>query len=314
MRPLDRPTKLIRRKPLKHDRLTPPDYGERLPMTVCIAAICNYHTPHPFVVGACDRMITIGDIEYEPDQTKLVQVASHAVILIAGQMRLHATACKEIFKRFHAAIGHSILIKEIAELYANEFAAFRRYNAERAILSPLNMTFDQFVNNQSGMSGDFVIHTSRQLQEYYIEAEAIVAGLDSQGIHLYKILDPGMVVDCGTECFAAIGIGESHAISQFMVARFVKGWSVPDTLTLSMIAKQRAESNAGVGNATDLFMIGKGGVRKLENSIIDNIKEILREKDEKDAANYQAASESVSNQIGDIVNSLLKPITKTPDS
>ena len=41
-------------------------------MTVCIAAVCNIgQNQPPVVVCASDRMITINEIEYEPEQTKI---------------------------------------------------------------------------------------------------------------------------------------------------------------------------------------------------------------------------------------------------
>jgi hypothetical protein len=57
------------------------------PMTVAIAAICNIgKDPGPIIVTASDRMITIGDIEYEPAQTKVITFATRTVALFAGDM------------------------------------------------------------------------------------------------------------------------------------------------------------------------------------------------------------------------------------
>ena len=62
-------------------------------MTVCIAAVCHMNREGgPLVVTASDRMITIGGLEYEPEQTKTVFLASRTVALFAGDMQLHATA------------------------------------------------------------------------------------------------------------------------------------------------------------------------------------------------------------------------------
>ena len=59
-------------------------------MTVCSAAICHINHGPPFIVGACDRMITIGDIEYQPDQSKVIPLATHTVVLLAGEMHVHS--------------------------------------------------------------------------------------------------------------------------------------------------------------------------------------------------------------------------------
>ena len=38
-------------------------FKRKVPMTVCIAAICDNNTT---ILGACDRMMTSGDVEFEP--------------------------------------------------------------------------------------------------------------------------------------------------------------------------------------------------------------------------------------------------------
>jgi len=106
------------------------------------------------------------------------------------------------------------------------------------------------------MSSEYILKIKDELQKYNIDAEAIIAGIDQTGAHIYKIQYPGVVTSCDTECFAAIGIGEPHVNSQFMVARFGKNWPFEDSLLLAYTAKKRAQSNAGVGDATDLFFIG----------------------------------------------------------
>ena len=53
-------------------------------MTVCVAAICGDSS----IVGASDRMITAGDVEFEPPQTKLWNVSSSIAVMIAGDASL----------------------------------------------------------------------------------------------------------------------------------------------------------------------------------------------------------------------------------
>src|SRR5687768_15485010 len=118
-------------------------------MTVCIAAICNIGPEKPVaVVTASDRMITIGDIEFEPDQTKLVKLATQTVALLAGDMQVHAAVIPRAIDRLSAnPVGP--LVKDIAEFYASEFAAYRRSLAERELLEPLGLTMDNWISKTS---------------------------------------------------------------------------------------------------------------------------------------------------------------------
>jgi hypothetical protein len=56
--------------------------------------------------------------------------------------------------------------------------------------------------------------------------------------------------------FAAIGIGARHASSQFMFARHAWNSPFPETLMLTYYAKRKAEVAPGVGNGTDMVMVG----------------------------------------------------------
>jgi hypothetical protein len=56
--------------------------------------------------------------------------------------------------------------------------------------------------------------------------------------------------------FAAIGIGKSHAESQFMFSGHWPLKPFDETVLLSYAAKKRAEVAPGVGKATDMVVIG----------------------------------------------------------
>ena len=61
-----------------------------------------------------------------------------------------------------------------------------------------------------------------------------------------------------TAFFGAIGIGEPHASSQFMLAKFDKKWPVEKTMFLTYSAKTLAEAAAGVGKQTDMVVVRPG--------------------------------------------------------
>jgi len=65
-------------------------------MTVCIAAVCNSATPEGGVkrvaIIAADRMMTAGDIQYEPPMRKMAFISRRVVILVAGDLVIHTEA------------------------------------------------------------------------------------------------------------------------------------------------------------------------------------------------------------------------------
>ena len=78
-------------------------------MTVCIAAVCNLIEGRPqCVLAAADRMITIGAIEYQPQQTKMVFFATNTAALFSGDMQLHAAVVPRVQRRSsHASTRES---------------------------------------------------------------------------------------------------------------------------------------------------------------------------------------------------------------
>src|SRR5687767_8543771 len=80
----------------------PPRHGARGrdPVTVCVAALCSFNyaakgEPDDWAlvaITASDRMITFGDVQYEPAQMKLAQMTKQTLLLLAGDYSLHSEA------------------------------------------------------------------------------------------------------------------------------------------------------------------------------------------------------------------------------
>ncbi|SDS12993.1 hypothetical protein [Bradyrhizobium canariense] len=230
-------------------------------MTVCIAAVCNLGPDQPpIVVCASDRMITINDLEYEPEQTKIIYMASQTVGLFAGDMQLHASVVPRVMARIKTAVAerNNVFVEEIAEMYAEEFGIYRRKRAEKQFLAPLNLNLDNFLIKQNEMFQDLAFDLTNKLLNATIGSDAIITGIDNTGAHIFRIHDPGIATCLDTAFFGAIGIGEPHASSQFMLAKFEKRWPVERTLFLTYSAKTLAEAAAGVGKQTDMVVIRPG--------------------------------------------------------
>ena len=233
-------------------------------MTVCIAAVCNIGPDRPaYVVAASDRMITIGDIEYEPDQTKAVELGTKTIGLLAGDMQVHAAIIPKTMDALKELVSGRdpprLTVEEIAEAYAKQFAYYRRTLAEREILVPRGMDFERFARLQATLPHYQVKELDARIATHVLDASAIIAGLDHTGASIYVIRDPGVAESFNTPFFACIGTGRDIAATQFMVAKYEKRWRLADALWLTFSAKARAEVAGGVGPKTDLIAIGPEG-------------------------------------------------------
>jgi 20S proteasome alpha/beta subunit len=275
-------------------------------MTVCIAAVCNIG-PEPLgtaIVAAADRMITIGELEYEPEQTKIVELAGQTIALCAGDMQLHAVVVPKVRKLVRDALHENpanINVSDIAEMYAREFAYYRRTLAERQILVPRGLDFDRFLARQSTMAHYQVRDLDDSLAAYYIDSTAIIAGLDPSGGHLYKITNPGIAHCWDTPFFACTGSGEALASTQFMVAGYEKRWSLARALWLAFSAKARAETAGGVGEKTDVVIVRYGGnISAASDDEKKRLYELFHEVEKKEKAAAQEAEAEVDAYLREL--------------
>lgn len=224
-------------------------------MTVCIVAVCRTNGQQ-MIIGASDRMITAGDIEFEPPLTKIFALTRSCVALVSGDADSYSAICHstrdEIMRHTLTDIG------EISDLFAKQFAAFRSKQAEQAVLAPLGLDLKSFIDRQREMTSEFTNRIADELYGKKVGVDAIVAGVDATGAHIYVVNDPGHAMRNDDIGFAAIGWGQPHAESQFMFMRYSNWWNWARAMLLTYIAKKRAEVAPGVGSETDMFSIGPG--------------------------------------------------------
>jgi hypothetical protein len=225
-------------------------------VTVCIAARAD-----GIIVGASDRMLTSGDIQFEPATgAKIIVLTSSIFLLEAGDSSIQA----EISSRVLAAVRKRVeetprewwRVSDVVDLYLQYYNEVRNKRAEIAILSSFGLTIDLFVHQDVALPESLIKEIATELINYKIPTvETIVAGVDEFGPHIWTIDDnrPNCVDTVG---FAAIGVGARHASSQFMLARHSWNSPFPDTLLLTYVAKKRSEVAPGVGVGTDMLIVG----------------------------------------------------------
>jgi hypothetical protein len=200
-------------------------------------------------------MITAGDIEFQQPQPKLFQLGESSMSMIYGDAAVQASVSTAAQARIVS--GAVTSVAEIADIYANEYAAHRRASAEATYLRPIGLDITSFLTTQSTMNHDLVASLTSQLQNHALDkyGGAIIAGTDALGAHLYVIRDPGKSICMDSIGFAAGGGGQWHAESQVMFAGYAKTFAFDRALFLVYSAKKRAEVAPGVGAETDMVFI-----------------------------------------------------------
>jgi len=242
----------------------------RCSVTVCIAAICEGN----MIFGASDRMLTSGDIEFEPMQQKIYQMTTSMAIMAAGdaslQTEILAKVGSDVSQRIESDPGKWWLIQDVADLYSRYHTEVRLKRSEAAILAPLGLNRSTFIEKQQQMAPSLVSQIAQQMINFEIpKVETIITGVDPTGAHIY-VAEDGDITCEDVVGFASIGVGRWHANSQFMFAGHTKYSSLPRTAYLTFSAKRRAEVAPGVGVGTDMFIVTSlGGYTSVGSHVLE---------------------------------------------
>jgi hypothetical protein len=268
------------RPPVHADRFNSRNTRKRAePVTVCIAAMCQLEGRRQ-IVGAADRMITIGDVEYEPPTSKILPFGQSAVGMFSGDAGAH----REIYGRAMERLGGaSISVRSAVDAYCAELCAYHVRQGERRVLCPLGLTMDSFIDRQDRIGGKLseqILYELSGLRKN-LNIEAIIAGVDLRQPHIYKIDHLGAAVCYDTVGFAAVGSGARHAELHFMSQHHSPDNNLGAALLLALGAKRKAQMAPGVGLNTDTFVITVEGrvFAPIDQPMLSRMDELLNEVD-----------------------------------
>ena len=276
-------------------------------MTICIATIAN-----GCIFGAADKMKTAGDVQYEPESTKIFPLTSSMIAMTSGDSAFQAEILQRLYKKVDAKIETNpsewVKVEDAAYLYAETRNEIRAKRAENSILLPLGLTQDSFLSRQSEMSSDFITLVKKELLNFDVpNVSTIISGIDSTGPHIFMIQNDN-VFCMDTIGFASIGIGARHANSQLMLAGITLNTPIPEALFLTYIAKKRSEVSPGVGDKTDMFIIGPnlGTYNPLDIGHISKLETEYKNLSEGEDLVFDKAKEEITNYVNEITRNAVQ--------
>jgi 20S proteasome alpha/beta subunit len=271
-------------------------------VTVCVAAILDRAS----VIGASDRMLTSGDVEFEPPQKKIYVITNSIAAMIAGdsslQLHLIQQVQTEIRKQIQEKPNEWISISHAAITYHTAYKNEQKRRAQAALLTPLGLDENGFLTRQQQMSDSLVKQLAAEIISFDMpQIETIIAGVDASGPHIYTITNHGITCNDAAG-FAAIGVGYWHANSQFMFAEHAPSKPFPQTLLLAYAAKRRAEVAPGVGEATDMFMIGPtlGSYFDIGEHVLGELKTIYSQTRTRAQRSQKIANERIGKYVEEL--------------
>lgn len=259
-------------------------------------------------------MLTGGDIEFEPDQPKILALSNSIYCLLAGDSYLQAEIMKnvadDVWRRIKEQPEHWWKLKEVAELYAHYCKKAQFGRAEDVVLAPLGLNNEKFLADQNKMAPTLVEQLAAKLTNFRApQVQTLFCGIDPDGAHIY-VSDNWKVTCRDLIGFAAIGSGASHANSQFMFEAYTRHRSFSEALLLTYSSKKRAEVAPGVGKQTDMFMVGPllGQSIFMGTHVIDRLERIYSDTQQMTMELHQKARTA----IGEYVAQVTKPKAAEP--
>lgn len=202
-------------------------------MTICAAVMCRVDKKRRQDAILCisDRMLTWGD-EYQAQtkhKTKAFGLSpANALAFYTGNSNQHFAIVTKTHQR---AIGEEITdVEKVARWYSRNLKVFEKEEGEAA------------------------------------DIQAIVAGFDSGGPHIYRVDEKGYVRCFDDNGYCVIGSGTDLFASYFDRSGYTRFLGMHDALWLMYVAKGIAEADPFVGNVTDIFMICDGDNGRLPNA------------------------------------------------
>lgn len=251
-------------------------------MTVCIAVSCE---DGKHVVAAADRMFTVGpplNVEFEPPLSKIEPMGAACVAMGAG----NGLFVSEIFQRAKAA-NQSVpiaTIPQIANSVKEEYAKYRDEKIEEQIIKPMlgpdflafrarGGTLPAYLQPQSGLYQQIVV----QSNQFNLNAELIVTGIDNAGSHVYYVGHPGTMVPFNKIGYNAVGSGASHVAIKFALDCLHPKTPLADVLLAVYGAKKAAEVAPGVGQETEIKVLSAGDIWTVPPDLMDVLKTVHNE-------------------------------------
>ncbi len=168
----------------------------------------------------------------------------------------------------------------IADAAKIAYAELKKKRAEETILTPLlgvNFAGLQSLIAQSAAS-QVLQQVFGMLHGHNLQLEALIAGSDDTGHHLFVASHPGQVLAMNSTGFTAVGSGALHAAIRLSLGQHTPNTSLIDGVYNVYEAKRAAEVAPGVGKMTDIAILKDGAIFDAPESMFKLLEELHKER------------------------------------
>ena len=201
-----------------------------------------------------------------------------AVLMTAGSALL-PSAYVQLIRSVLSVREEGLNVREVAEAAKSAYKRLRMSIIADRVLGKYGLSWDEFRESAYGRGlGELQYRIIGEIEDFRLDLEAIVAGVDSDGAHIYLIENPGELSSFDDIGYTAIGSGEYHAIRSFIENEYSIGFSLEKALYVVYEAKKYAECAPGVGEQTEMAIVDERGVSEVDQDTLAALEEIYAHK------------------------------------
>lgn len=226
--------------------------------------------------------------------------------MIAGDVAVQTEAVQEVA----SVVGRRVQdepdnwwnVGDVASLYSEAYNRARLKRAANKVLAPLGLNAGTFLQWQQQMDPALLLQLASDMKSFYSpQTSVIFAGIDPTGPHVY-VANNSDITCKDYVGFAAIGAGDWHANSQFMFNGHTVKRPFPETLLLTYSAKRHAQVAPGVGEATDMFIIGPqlGTYLSIGDHVLEKLARIYRDSRKRLQRVAQQAEKDINSYVEEL--------------
>ena len=251
-------------------------------MTICVASSCDLNSKkkEPKIVMVTDRMLSTWTESSEIGRKIFELYGGWYAMFSANDMAPlePLISCAQDSIRASdskAASQEAIVAVSMLEAYKKTMGVF----IQNRILSPFALSLEDFVKGNHGLRDAQYAELFAKINNFDLGCEFLVCGFSGEGskAHIIHIHNPGDMMPCDIQGFAAIGSGAPNAFSHLMAKEQNPQLTFEEALYNAIGAKVMAESAMGVGKKTVVAILGmKSGYRILGDAAIEKISGIFK--------------------------------------
>jgi hypothetical protein len=243
----------------------PADWG--IGMTVCIV---SYSMDAKAFVGACDRMLSVGQVTSQDDATaKFLGLGQNWLSLFSANNISSVTPILASVRRTLTPIECKETLDDAINAFKVAFQNEKKKNIEARIL-PHGMSLEEFY--QSGLEKlgtDIFSRVFTQIESFDLEVEFLVFGFSEGTPHIFTFSDPGIEKHFDIAGCWAIGSGANAAIASIFGLKGapIRFRQLHEVIYRVCEAKFYSESAHGVGKETNALYFAGGKDRYVFSDI-----------------------------------------------